>query len=103
MAKRELTNAQAFARFDHDHDGRPGGSLPKKEATMAKTTTRKSTARTATKRADQAPEAKRTTADKSAAADKMFKDADEAALRGLPADMTRDQHETMVRRAALGY
>ena len=76
----------------------------KKEAVMAKTP-RKAAAKTrsATKRGDQAPEAKRTDAAKSNAAEKMFKDADEAALRGLPPGMTRDQHETMVRKAALGY
>ena len=107
MAKRELTNAEAFAKFDHDHDGRPGGA-PKggnrKEAKMAKAAAKKATARkSAIKRGDQTPEAKKTPAAQSDAAEMMFKDADEAALRGLPADMTRDQHETMVRKAALGY
>lgn len=65
---------------------------------------KKSTARKSPiKRGDQAPEAKRTTAAKSDAAEKMFKDADEAALRGLPPDMTVEQRENQVRRAALGY
>lgn len=74
---------------------------------MAKATKR--TAKTATKtasptkRGDQAPEAKRTMAAKSDAAEKMFKDADAAARRGLHPDITVDQHETMVRKAALGY
>jgi len=68
---------------------------------MAKAKTRKTSS--PTKRADQAPEAKATTKAQSAAAEKMFKDADEAALHGLPPDMTREQHETMVRRAALLY
>lgn len=70
---------------------------------MAKAKTKTTTKRSPTKRADQAPEAKRTTKAASDAAEKMFKDADEASLRGLPEGMTRDQHETMVRKAALGY
>jgi hypothetical protein len=71
---------------------------------MAKAAKKTSTkTRQAVKRGDQAPEAKTTAKAKSDAAEKMFKDADEAALRGLPPDMTREQHETMVRRAALGY
>lgn len=105
MTKRELTDAETFAKFDHDGDGRAGGSL-KGARKMAKASTKRTTARKTTqvqKRGDQAPEAKSTTKAASDAAEKMFKDADEAALRGLPADMTRDQHETMVRKAALGY
>ena len=56
-----------------------------------------------TKRGDQAPEAKKTPAAKSAAAQKLFDDADQAQRVGLPPDMTREQHENHVRRAALGY
>jgi hypothetical protein len=70
---------------------------------MAKRSAKTTAKRSPIKRADQTPEAKATTKAASAAAEKMFKDADEAALHGLPPDMTRDQHETMVRKAALGY
>jgi hypothetical protein len=48
-------------------------------------------------------EPKRTVAEKKAATTKQFANADEAALRGLPQDMTVEQHENFVRRAALGY
>lgn len=70
---------------------------------MAKATTKKTATRQVQKRGDQAPETKATTKAQSAAAEKMFKDADEAALHGLPVDMTHEQRETMVRKAALGY
>lgn len=66
-----------------------------------KATTRKTTQ--AQKRGDQAPEAKSTTSAKSAAAEKLFKDADQAAAMGLPVDMTVEQRENQVRRSALGY
>ena len=69
----------------------------------ARAEARKTGKSAAIKRGDETPEAKRTTAEKSAAAKKMFKDADEAALVGLPSDMTHEQNENRVRRAALGY
>src|SRR5690348_16985781 len=59
--------------------------------------------RQTTKRGDQAPESGTTKAERSAKAEKLFKDADEAAASGLPHTMTREQHENHVRRAALGY
>ena len=107
MARSGKTDTEAFAAFDHDHDGRPGGA-PKggnvKEAKMAKAATKKATTKRATtKSGDAAPETKRTTAAKSGAAEKLFKDADEAARAGLPPDMTVEQRETQVRRAALGF
>lgn len=81
---------------------------------MAKAKTTKAKARTtakakapaakaaAIKRGDETPEAKATTAEQKAVAEKMFKDADAAALRGLPPDLTVEQHEALVRKAALG-
>lgn len=54
------------------------------------------------KRGDQASEAQPTRAAKSKAAEKMFADADAAALRGFPPDLTTEQHENIVRRAATG-
>jgi hypothetical protein len=48
-------------------------------------------------------ETRRTTSAKTAATEKQFANADEAALRGLPENLTREQHENQVRRAALGY
>jgi hypothetical protein len=49
------------------------------------------------------PEAKATPAAKSKAAAKLFKTADEAARAGLPADITVEQNEKRLTRAALGY
>lgn len=49
------------------------------------------------------PEAKRGTKAKAAAAEKLFEDAASAARHGLPPDMTKDQYENHVRRAATGY
>jgi hypothetical protein len=69
---------------------------------MAKKAT-KTTTKRATTRSDQTPEAKRTAKDQSAAAQKMFDNAEDAARSGLPHDLTVEQHETHVRRAALGY
>lgn len=71
----------------------------------AKSTTTKTDApkRAVTKRGDQAPEAKATPKAKTEAADKMFADADEAARAGFPPDLTREQHENIVRRAATGF
>jgi hypothetical protein len=46
---------------------------------------------------------RRTTTTKAAATEKRFADPLDAALRGLPPDMTVEQHENHVRRAALGY
>lgn len=66
----------------------------KAPARKAKTTT--------IKRGDETPEAKASTEEQQAAAEKMFKDADEASLRGLPPDMTVEQHDALVRKAALG-
>lgn len=83
MAKAKTTRAKAKAR-----------TTAKAKAPAAKTTT--------LKRGDETPEAKATTAEQKAAAEKMFKDADEAALRGLPPDLTVEQHEALVRKAALG-
>jgi hypothetical protein len=72
---------------------------------MAKTTTKKASApkRQAVQHGDQTPEAKATPKEQSDAAKKMFADADEAARAGFPPDMTVEQHENHVRRAALGY
>lgn len=69
---------------------------------MAKAKTR-TTTRKAVQTTTDTAEAKRTTAAKSAATEKQFKDADMASILGLPEDMTREQHENHVRRAALGY
>ena len=68
---------------------------------MAKGTTR--TTRKAVQNTTDTAETKRTTAAKTAAAEKQFASADEAALRGLPETLTKEQHENSVRRAALGY
>jgi hypothetical protein len=48
-------------------------------------------------------EPQKTAPAKKAATDKQFADADLAALRGLPADLTVEQHENIVRKSALGY
>lgn len=48
-------------------------------------------------------ETKTTTAAKKAATQKQFANADDAVIRGLPADMTVEQHENFQRRGALGY
>lgn len=69
----------------------------------AATTRATSAKRQVQKRADQAPEAKTTTKAQSDAAEKLFKDADQAALTGLPPDMTNEQRENQVRKSALGY
>lgn len=69
-------------------------------AKAKKTTTHKTQV---TKRGDQTPEAKSSTAEATRAAQKMFDDADKAALLGLPEDITVEQRENQVRRAALGY
>lgn len=61
------------------------------------------TRRQQTKRGDQAPEAKKSAKAQSDAAEKLFKDADQAARSGLPHDINKEQHENYVRRAALGY
>lgn len=50
-----------------------------------------------------APEGKRTTAEKKAAAQKLFDNADTAAMAGLPPDITVEQRENQVRLGALGY
>lgn len=55
------------------------------------------------KRGDQAPEAQTTKAGKEKAADELFQDADRAALLGMPPEMTNEQRENQVRKAALGY
>jgi hypothetical protein len=47
--------------------------------------------------------AKRTTTTKAVSTDKVFKDAHEAALRGLPPDVTVEQLENHARRQVLGY
>lgn len=75
-------------------------ALAKASAKADKAATPKTQAQ---KRGDQAPEAKSSKAAKSAAAEKLFKDADAAAKSGLPHDITKEQHENHVRRAALGY
>lgn len=86
-------------------DATPAGSGGKPEGTKAAVAQGKAAAkpRQVTKRGDQAPEAKRTPAEKSKAAQKLFDDADKAALAGLPPDMTVEQHANHVRRSALGY
>lgn len=63
----------------------------------------KRTTRRATTRSTDTPEAKSTNRAKSAAAERMFENADEAALHGLPETMTTEQNENRLRRAALGY
>lgn len=69
-----------------------------------RTTATKATAKTAAlKRGGETPEAQPTAKEASAAAEKMFKDADAAALQGLPPDITREQRENQIRRGALGY
>jgi hypothetical protein len=72
--------------------------MAKAKTTRARTTTRKAVQNTT-----DTAEARRTTAAKTAATEKQFANADEAALRGLPENLTREQHENQVRRAALGY
>jgi hypothetical protein len=84
-------------------------ALGKKAASLDKATARGSSADIAkfrdspVKRGDQAPEAKSTPKQQSEAAEKLFKDADQAALLGLPKDMTVEQRENQVRKAAFGY
>ena len=65
-----------------------------------KTTTAK---RQAVARGDQTPEAKATQAEKKAATEKLFTQADMNAARGLPEGMTAEQHENLVRKAAVGF
>lgn len=67
---------------------------------MAKAKTAK---KHATTQPDETPEAQATPAAKSKAAAKMFKNADEAARAGLPPDITVEQNEKRLTRAALGY
>ena len=74
----------------------------KAASTTAKATARATPKKRVTQRGDKAPEAKATTKEQSAAAEKLFKDADEAARAGLPPDMTVEQRENQVRLAALG-
>ena len=74
---------------------------------MAKGTTAKRTT-TTRKSADGSTTATRTNraaapTSKDPATEKMFKDADAAAMAGLPEDMTVEQRENQVRRSALGY
>ena len=69
---------------------------------MAKAKTTRTTRKAVQTTADTA-EAKTTTRSKAAASEKQFASADEAAMAGLPADMTKEQRENQVRRAALGY
>lgn len=80
----------------------PGAAQAKADARTAAPKPAR-TKRQVQKRGDQTPEAKGTRAAKSAAAEKMFKDADEAALVGLPPDMTHEQNDNRLRRSALGY
>jgi hypothetical protein len=61
------------------------------------------TTRKAVQNTTDTAETKRTTAAKSAAAEKQFKDADMASILGLPEDMTKEQHENRARLGALGY
>jgi hypothetical protein len=87
-------------------DATPAGlaGKPPSDAAAAKKTAKPRARKTQVqKRGDQAPEAKDSTKAKSAAAEKMFKDADHAALVGLPPDMTHEQNENRIRKAALGY
>lgn len=67
-------------------------------------TAQRAPARTASpiKRGDETPEAQPTKAAKQAAANKMFKDADAAAMAGLPPDMTVEQNEARVGKAGHG-
>lgn len=51
----------------------------------------------------EAPDAKPTPAAKTKAAEKLFKDADDAAGSGLPHDITVEQYENRQRLGALGY
>jgi hypothetical protein len=72
---------------------------------MAKATTKKAAK---VKAADvpagqNAPEAKETQSAKKAAAQKLFDNADTAAMAGLPPDITVEQRENQVRLGALGY
>ena len=78
---------------------------------MAKATTKKAAPKAAAKAAPKkavatgtdAPEAKGTQAAKKDAAQKLFDNADAAAMAGLPPDITVEQRENQVRRGALGY
>ena len=95
-------NAPAATKADATTAGLGGKTQSSKAA--AKTAKPKASAkRQVTKRGDQAPESGSTAKERSAKAEKMFKDADQAALVGLPADMTHEQNENRLRRAALGY
>jgi hypothetical protein len=66
---------------------------------MAKRATTRKTATTAA----ETPEGKATTAEKKRAAEKLFDNADTAAMAGLPPDITVEQRENQVRLGALGY
>lgn len=68
---------------------------------MARTKT--TAKRQAQARGDQTPEAKATTAEKRAAAEKLFTQADMNAARGIPEGLTEEQHENLTRKAALGF
>jgi hypothetical protein len=70
--------------------------------------TKAKTTRSTVKSADGSTTATRTEraaspTKKDPATEKMFKDADKAAMAGLPEDMTVEQRENQVRRGALGY
>lgn len=52
---------------------------------------------------DDTPDGKATAKEASAAAEKLFSDADRAALAGYPPDLTEEQHDNRARRNALGY
>lgn len=74
---------------------------------MAKAVTKKSAPKKPVTKAvasgTDAPEAKATQPAKSKAAEKLFENADQAAMAGLPHDMTVEQRENQVRLGALGY
>lgn len=68
----------------------------------AKTTAKAEPVRTVTS-TDKTAEAKRTTRAKQDAAAKQFADADAAIMAGRHPDTTVEQHENLIRKAALGY
>lgn len=74
-----------------------------KAKTTAKTAPKAAAPRKAVATDSDTPETKRTVAAQKAATEKLFANADDAVQRGLPPEMTIEQHENHVRRQALGY
>jgi hypothetical protein len=100
-AKKAATadNKRAAEQAKNSADGIQRGSVPQEQTAKPKAEPKVQQ----TQRGDETPEAKRTTKEQQRAAEKLFANADDAAHRGYPPDITREQHENIVRRSALGY